>query len=259
MAVSSWSPTHYLQFEDERTRPPRDLLARVPLVEAKRVVDIGCGPANSTELLAQRFPDADVAGVDSSAEMLVEARKRMPQASFVEADIAQWAPQEPVDLLFANAVFQWVPDHLSILVRLLENLAPGGVLAIQVPDNFSEPSHRLMRDVALAGPWRNRLESAKASRDRIPPPATYYDRLKPLASNVDIWHTLYNHPLDGPDAIADMFASTGLRPYLALLAEDEREAYLGEYRRLVAEAYPPLVDGRVLLRFPRLFVVAVRG
>lgn len=259
MAVSSWSPSQYLEFEDERTRPPRDLLARVPLAAARRVVDIGCGPANSTELLAQRFPNADVIGLDSSAEMLVAARKRLPRASFVEADISQWVPQEPVDLLFANAVFQWVPDHLSILARLLESLAPGGVLAIQVPDNFSEPSHRLMQDVALAGPWRDRLESAKASRDRIPPPSTYYDRLKPLASKVDIWHTLYNHPLDGPDAIADMFASTGLRPYLALLAEDERDAYLGEYRRLVAEAYPPLVDGRVLLRFPRLFVVAVRG
>jgi trans-aconitate 2-methyltransferase len=259
MAVSSWSPSHYLRFEDERTRPPRDLLAHVPLAEAKRVVDIGCGPANSTELLAQRFPEADVIGLDSSAEMLVEARKRMPRASFVEADISQWTPQDPVDLLFANAIFQWVPNHLAVLVRLLERLAPGAVLAIQVPDNFSEPSHRLMQDVALAGPWRDRIASAKASRDKIPPPATYYDRLKPLAAKVDIWHTLYNHPLDGPDAIADMFASTGLRPYLALLAEDERNAYLDEYRRLVAEAYPPLVDGRVLLRFPRLFVVAVRG
>jgi trans-aconitate 2-methyltransferase len=257
--VSSWSPSKYLKFEDERTRASRDLLARVPLAEAKRVVDIGCGPGNSTELLAERFPDADVIGLDSSAEMLVEARKRLPKATFVEADIARWTPQEPVDLLFANAVFQWVPDHLSILARLLESLPPRAVLAIQVPDNFAEPSHRLMQDVALAGPWRRRLESAKASRDKIPPPSTYYDRLKPLATKIDIWHTLYNHPLDGPDAIAEMFASTGLRPYLARLAEDERAAFLGEYRRLVAEAYPPLVDGRVLLRFPRLFVVAVRG
>ena len=167
-------------------------------------------------------------------------------------------PQEPVDLLFANAVFQWVPGHLPVLARLLESLTSGAVLALQVPDNFSEPSHRLMQDVALAGPWRDRLESAKAWRDEIPPPAVYHDRLKPLAANVDIWHTHYNHPLEGADAIADMFASTGLRPYLTLLADDERAAFLDEYRRLVAAAYPPLVDGRVLLRFPRLFVVAVR-
>lgn len=257
--MSSWSPSHYLQFEDERTRASRDLLARVPLVEAKRVVDIGCGPGNSTELLAERFAGADVVGLDSSAEMLEAARKRLPQATFVEADISRWTPQEPVDLLFANAVFQWVPDHLSVLARLLESLSPGAVLAIQVPDNFSEPSHRLMVDVAMGGPWRDRLESAKASRDKIPRPAGYYDRLRPLSANVDIWHTLYNHVLDGPGAISDMFASTGLRPYLALLDEHERSAFVGEYRQLIAEAYPPLIDGRVLLRFPRLFVVATRG
>lgn len=257
--MSSWSPSHYLRFEDERTRASRDLLARVPLAGAKRVVDIGCGPGNSTELLAERFADADVIGLDSSAEMLAAARKRLPRATFIEADISQWTPQEPVDLLFANAVFQWVPDHLSVLARLLESLSPGAVLAIQVPDNFSEPSHRLMVDVAMGGPWRDRLESAKASRDTIPSPAGYYDRLKPLSANVDIWHTHYNHVLDGPDAIADMFASTGLRPYLARLDDTEQEAFLSQYRQLVAEAYPLLVDGRAILRFPRLFVVAVRG
>jgi trans-aconitate 2-methyltransferase len=126
-----------LQFEDERTRASRDLLARVPLAEAKRVVDIGCGPGNSTELLAERFAGAHVVGLDSSAEMLEAARKRLPQATFVEADISRWTPQEPVDLLFANAVFQWIPDHLSVLARLLESLSPGAVLAIQVPDNIS--------------------------------------------------------------------------------------------------------------------------
>jgi trans-aconitate 2-methyltransferase len=256
--MSSWSPTHYLRFEDERTRPPRDLLARVPLADATRVVDIGCGPANSTELLAERFSAAEIIGLDSSSEMLATARQRMPDATFIEADISRWTPDVAVDLLFANAVFQWVPDHLSVLAKLLECLAPGGVLAIQVPDNFDEPSHYLMREVASTGRWGNRLESAKADRDVIPAPRTYYDRLKPMAARIDIWHTLYNHPLDGPGAIVDMFASTGLRPYLALLTEDERPEFLGEYRRRVAEAYPPLIDGRVLLRFPRLFVVAVK-
>lgn len=257
--MSTWSPSHYLRFEDERTRPPRDLLARVPLAEAACVVDIGCGPANSTELLGERFPAARIVGLDSSPEMLDAARQRMPNATFVEADIAHWTPDEPVDLLFANAVFQWVPDHLAVLARLLEGLPSGAVLAIQVPDNFTEPSHRLMHEIAMSGPWKDRLASAKAARDRIPSPSGYYDRLKPMAARIDIWHTLYNHPLEGPDAIADMFASTGLRPYLERLAEDEKAEFLGEYRRRVAESYPPLVDGRVLLRFPRLFVVAVRG
>lgn len=257
--MSSWSPTHYLQFADERGRPARDLLAQVPLAEAGRVVDIGCGPGNSTELLAERFPGADLTGVDSSARMLAAARERLPQASFIEADVAGWSPEGTVDLLYANAVFQWVPDHLSVLARLLEGLAPGGVLALQVPDNFAEPSHSLMSEIARAGAWREKLKDAEAARDPIPSPSAYYDRLKPLAARIDIWHTLYNHPLDGPGAIADFLGSTGLRPYLDPLDADERTAFLGEYQRRIAKAYPPLADGRVLLRFPRLFVVAVRG
>lgn len=257
--MSGWSPANYLRFENERTRPPRDLLARVPLAGANCVVDIGCGPGNSTELLAERFPKARVIGLDSSRAMLAAARSRLPQATFIEADIAQWSPEEPADLLFANAVFQWVPDHLSVLVRLFGSLSAGAVLAIQVPDNFSEPSHWLMNEVALGGLWRERLASAKAERDRISSPASYYNRLKPLAANLDIWHTLYNHSLDGPEAIVDMLNSTGLRPYLERLDEDEKEQFRDEYRRRIAEAYPALIDGRVLLRFPRMFVVAVRG
>lgn len=133
--MNSWSPTHYLQFEDERGRASRDLLAQVPLAEAARVVDIGCGPGNSTELLAERFPGAELTGVDSSAAMLATARERLPRATFIEADVAGWSPDGAVDLLFANAVFQWVPDHLSVLARLLESLTPGDVLAVQPIEN----------------------------------------------------------------------------------------------------------------------------
>lgn len=257
--MSSWSPSHYLQFEDERTRAARELLAHVPLAEATNVVDVGCGPGNSTELLAERFPGAELIGLDTSADMLTAARKRLQHATFVNGDITEWSPDESVDLVFANAVFQWVPDHMSVLARLLENLASGAVLALQMPDNFDQPSHRLMSEVAEQGEWREKLVCAEAARDPIQQPSAYYNRLKPAATHVDIWHTLYNHPLDGPKAIADFFGSTGLRPFLAPLDEQERAAYLGEYLRRIGEAYPPLVDGRVLLRFPRLFVVAVRS
>jgi trans-aconitate 2-methyltransferase len=255
----AWSPTQYLKFEDERSRPARDLLAQVPLGEARRVVDIGCGPGNSTELLAERFPEAELLGLDSSPEMLVAARKRLPRAKFVEADIGKWSPQEPVDLVFANAVFQWVPDHLEVLRRLFAGQAPGGVLAIQVPDNFTEPSHTAMAEAAKSTPWADRLAAAAGVRDVIPAPAAYYDRLKPLAARVDVWHTFYNHPLAGPGAIVEMLRSTGLRPYLELLGHDEQQEFLKDYERRIAVAFPPLVDGKVLLRFPRLFLVAVRG
>ena len=192
----TWSPGQYLKFEDERTRPARDLLAAVPLAEADRVVDIGCGPGNSTELLAARYPDAEVVGIDSSPDMLKAARKRLPSVAFVEADVASWMPDPPADLLFANAVFQWVPDHLSVLARLMGGLRRGGVLAVQVPDNFAEPSHALMQEVAAAGPWRAKLAAAAGARETIPSPHAYYDRLKPLSASIDLWHTTYYHPLD---------------------------------------------------------------
>lgn len=254
--TEDWNPALYLAFEDERTRPPRDLLARVPLSQPRRVIDLGCGPGNSTELLAQRWPQAEVIGVDNSPAMLEQARARLPGLRFELADLASWTPPEGTDLLFANAVFQWVPDHLDVLARLLDKLPPGGVLAVQMPDNVTEPSHLLMEEAAAAGPWAARI--AGAARDVLPAVGAYYDRLAPLARQVDIWHTLYNHPLAGPAAIADWFRSTGLRTYLAPLDAAEREAFLGDYTARLAKAYPARVDGKVLLRFPRLFIVAVR-
>lgn len=254
--TEDWNPALYLAFEDERTRPPRDLLARVPLARPRRVIDLGCGPGNSTELLAQRWPDAEVIGVDNSPAMIEQARARLPGLRFELADLVSWTPPEDTELLFANAVFQWVPDHLDVLARLLDQLAPGGVLAVQMPDNVNEPSHLLMEEAAAAGPWAARV--AGAARDVLPAVGVYYDRLAPLARQVDIWHTLYNHPLAGPGAIADWFRSTGLRPYLAPLDVAEREAFLADYTARLARAYPARVDGKVLLRFPRLFIVAVR-
>jgi trans-aconitate 2-methyltransferase len=256
--MTAWSPTQYLKFEDERSRPARDLLAAVPLAVARRIVDLGCGPGNSTELLAVRYPDAEVIGLESSPNMLAAARKRLPRARFVEADIADWRPREQVDLLFANAVFQWVPHHLDVLARLLAALPPGGVMALQMPDNLTEPSHRLMREVAASGPWAEKLAPARALRDYLPAPSIYYDRLKPLARRVDIWHTIYNHALAGPDAILEWVTGTGLRPFLAPLGPAETEAFLIEYKARLAREYPQRVDGTCLFRFPRIFIVAIR-
>ncbi|CAN5218554.1 trans-aconitate 2-methyltransferase [soil metagenome] len=256
--MPTWSPAQYLKFEDERSRPARDLLAQVPLTAATRVVDIGCGPGNSTERLAERFPDAEVIGLDSSPDMLAAARKRLPQLRFVEADAAVWAPDAPVDLLFANATFQWVPGHVDVLARLLGGLAHGAALAVQMPDNLTEPSHALMRAVALDGPWAAKFASPIA-REPIATPAAYYDRLKPVSARVDVWHTLYQHPLADADAIVELVRGTGLRPFLDRLDGAELPKFLTRYRERLAEAYPPLANGQVLYRFPRLFIVAVRA
>lgn len=252
--MSAWSPAQYLKFEDERTRPARDLLAAVPLAEAVRVVDVGCGPGNSTELLAARFPDAEVVGLDSSPDMLASARKRLPDCRFVEADIATWRPAQPADLVFANAVLQWVPDHLGVVERLL---AETRHLAFQVPDNLGEPSHVAMRETASDGPWRNKF-AAPIAREAIPTPETYYDRLKPVSRRLDIWRTTYHHVLPDAGAIVEWVRGTGLRPFLDRLEGTERADFEAAYTARIAAAYPPLADGRVMLRFPRLFVIASR-
>lgn len=255
--MTDWSAQNYLKFEDERTRPARDLLAQVTVAAPKRVVDIGCGPGNSTELLRARWPDAKVSGIDTSPDMLENARARLPGLSFDLADAATWQPDVPVDVMFANAVFQWLPDHPAILQRLMGFLAPGGVLAVQMPDNIAEPSHRLMREVAAEPRFAEKLKNA--ARAPLPPVASYYDWLTPLSARLDIWHTVYNHPLADAVAIVDWVTSTGLKPFLDPLEADDRHAYLADYTGRIAQAYPPAADGKVLLRFPRLFIVATRA
>jgi trans-aconitate 2-methyltransferase len=256
---TDWNPALYRRFEDERTRPAQDLLARVPLSRAARVVDIGCGPGNSTELLLERFPEASTLGLDSSESMLASARARLPHCRFELADVSAWQPSSPPDLIFANAVLQWVPDHESLFPRLLSALAPGGVLAVQMPDNLDEASHRLMREVATAGPWSSAIGDAASVRARILSVADYYDVLVPHGARVEIWRTTYQHPMSSAAAIVDWLRATGLRPFVDPLSEPQRSAFLSEYEQRITKAYGPRADGQRLLAFPRLFIVARRA
>ncbi|GAB7127857.1 trans-aconitate 2-methyltransferase [Silvimonas sp. JCM 19000] len=253
----TWSARQYSAFEAERTRPVRDLVAAIPPLEVRRAVDLGCGPANSTEVLAERFPAAHIVGIDSSDDMLRAARQRLPNAHFELADIADWHAAAAVDVILANASLQWLPDHATLYPRLLQQLQPGGVLAIQTPDNLDEPAHVLMREVAAAGPWADRIAAAQ-QRPRHDA-RFYHELLRPYCRNVDIWRTTYYHALPGgPAAIVDWFKSTGLRPFLAPLTPDEQAVYLARYLAAITQAYPALADGSVLLPFPRLFIVAQR-
>jgi trans-aconitate 2-methyltransferase len=256
--MADWSASQYLKFEDERTRPARDLLAQVPLASARKVCDLGCGPGNSTELLVARYPDADVTGIDSSPDMLRQARERLPQCRFVEADLTDWSAPADADLLYSNATFQWVPDHLSVLKRLLAGLQPGGVLAVQMPDNTNEPSHVWMREVAREPQFATLIPSAAFERADLPSPGDYYDALRPLCARLDIWHTHYQHALAGPEAVTEWFKGTALRPFVDPLTPEQRQAFLQAYTARIAAAYPARSDARVLLRFPRLFIVARR-
>jgi trans-aconitate 2-methyltransferase len=250
----AWDPTTYLAFGEERTRPAHELLARIAHRAPQRVVDLGCGPGNSTALLAARWPAADLEGLDSSDEMLAEARARPFRCRWSHADIAGWLPEARYDVIFSNATLQWVADHRSLLPRLAGALCDGGVLAFQVPRNFDAPCHTLIHAVAGEEPWRARL---KGVRDwwNVLEPENYIDILEPHARSVDIWETTYVQVLDGPDAVFRWMSGTGLRPYANALDGAAREAFLEAYRRRVSEAYPMRASGKTLYPFRRLFCV----
>lgn len=256
--MADWSARQYLKFEDERTRPARDLLGHVPLEDAAFMVDLGCGPGNSTEILKERFPKAELLGLDTSADMLSAARARLPDVRFEEGDASTFTLERPADLIYANAVLQWVPDHETLFPRLISLLAPGGVLAVQMPDNLDEPSHASMRAVAADGPWAQKLKAAAGARTALPGIGAYYDLLVKAGAEADIWRTTYNHPLADIAAIVEWVKGTGLRPFVDSLEGAEREGFLSAYAVRLAAHYPVRADGGVLLAFPRLFLVARR-
>ena len=255
----SWSASQYASFEQERTRPVRDLVGAIPAAQMRHAVDLGCGPGNSTEVLAARFPAAEILGLDSSPDMIKAARQRLPKLRFELADIAAWDAPERFDLILANASLQWLPDHAALMPRLVAKLATGGSLAVQMPDNLDEPAHRLMREVAAAGRWSGKLSGAAGSRAPRLPPEHYYALLRPHAARVDVWRTTYHHVLaGGNDAVIEWFKGSGLRPFLAPLDEAESTGFLSAYKAALIGAYPTLPDGSVLLPFPRMFFIATR-
>jgi len=254
-APLAWDPELLLRFDAERVGVVHDLLSRV-VGDPRRIVDLGCGPGTSTRMLADRFPKARITGVDLSVSMLAVAAKRAPSAAFVCADINSWRPEAPFDLIFADSVLQWLGDHERLFANLMHWLAPGGVLAVQMPDNRQEPSHALMRLIAADGPWANRLVPIAKTRAVIAAYGDYYRWLRPVSDSLDIWQTAYIHPLDGVEAIVDWFRGSALRPFLAPLTPPEREAFLARYRRDLSEAYHVEADGKVLFIYPRLFLLA---
>lgn len=250
----SWSPEQYLRFGDERARPFAELTARIGASEPARVVDLGAGPGTLTALLAERWPGAEVIAVDSSVEMSERARG-VPGITAIQADLRDWEPEGPVDVLVTNAALQWVPGHLALLERLAGMLAPGGWLAMQVPGNFEEPSHTLRRDIAALPPYAEHLHGVDhpASHDA----ATYLRALQDLGLEADAWETTYLHVLHGQDPVFQWVSGTGARPTLQALPEDLRAAFEQEYKARLREAYPDTGHG-VVLPFRRIFAVGHR-
>ena len=254
----SWDPAQYLKFAGERLRPAVDLLARVAVEAPATVVDLGCGAGNLAPLVAERWPAAQLIGVDSSPDMLAKARADHPRVQFVRADIGAWRPPQPVDVLYSNAALHWVDGHERLLPALLESLSPGGVLAVQMPRNFGAPSHTSIVETIELGPWRAKLASL-VRREPVHPPGAYWRLLQGRAAGLQIWETEYLQVLTGDNPVAEYTKGTWLKQFLDRLEGAEREAFEADYRARVRAWYPPEADGRTLFPFRRLFIVARRA
>ncbi len=257
MPSASWDPEQYLRFGDERLRPAFDLLAHVATEDPAFVVDLGCGAGNVTAILKRRFPGAEVTGVDGSAPMLTKARAAAPDCRFEQADIAAWQPDRPPDVIYSNAALHWLVAHDLLFPRLMGLLAPGGVLAVQMPAMHDAPLRRLQTKTAAEGPWSQTLRGIASASD-IFPAETYWDLLRPHAARLDMWETTYLHALQGEDAVMQWATGSSLRPFLDVLPPDMREAFRQAYADAVRPHYPRRPDGTTLLPFRRRFMVAQR-
>jgi trans-aconitate 2-methyltransferase len=255
-----WDPAQYLTFAGERSRPFFDLVGRIGATAPDYVVDLGCGPGQLTATLAQRWPEADVEGIDSSAEMIAAAdrgsrRDLAPgRLTFRLGDVVEWKPDRPVDVIVSNAVLQWVPGHLELLPRWVESLASGGWLAFQLPGNFDQPNHTVLRELASSPRWRAQLTQAQLNR-QAGDPGDYLHVLARLGLSVDAWETTYLHVLNGPDPVTEWYKGTGLRPVLSVLDAGDGAAFLAEYSERIRIEYPAASYGTPFA-FRRVFVVA---
>lgn len=248
-----WDPELYAAFADHRLRPAADLIARIPLEAPARIVDLGCGAGAGVRLLRARWPEAEITGVDASPEMLARARAAMPEFSWREGDIAEWAPEAPPDLLFSNAALHWLDSHERLFARLAAMPAKGGALAVQMPDNLNAPSHRSVRKIAGYGRWAPRFADL-LERKPVAPLDHYVALLEPFGE-VDAWRATYPHRLEGEDAVFNWLSGTTLRPFLSRLIAGEVEEFQDACRRELARAYPLRGDGSVLFDFSRIFII----
>jgi trans-aconitate 2-methyltransferase len=257
-----WDPQQYLAFGDERSRPFFDLVGRLDAVDPSRVVDLGCGPGQLTATLARRWPGADVVGVDSSAEMVraaADATGADGRPRFEAADLREYRPDGPVDVLVSNATLQWVPEHVDLLPRFVGWLGEGGRLAFQVPGNFDAPSHRILAELRRSPRWWAQVGRDADRHLAVETPGEYARVLAGLGLRVDAWETTYLHLLRGADPVLEWVKGTGLCPVLAALGPDDTEEFLAGYGARLRDAYPSWPDGVTPFPFRRVFVVAQRA
>lgn len=250
-----WDPAQYLAFASERLQPALDLLARIPLEAPGTVIDLGCGAGNVTKALKQRWPEAAFTGVDGSPDMLARARAGDPDVTWVEADMNNWRAAGRVDVIYSNAAMHWLDDHAALFPRLMEQIAPGGFLAVQMPRSWAAPSHSCIAEAVRDSPWRDKLEPLLRPTPTHAP-EVYYDILAPLTASLAIWETEYCQILEGENPVAEFVKGSQLKRFLDALEEPGRSRFENDYRRRILEAYPKCKDGKTLFPFRRLFLLA---
>jgi trans-aconitate 2-methyltransferase len=252
----AWDSGQYLKFEVERTQPARDLAARIAVGDVRDVLDVGCGPGNSSRVLAERFPGARVRGIDSSPEMIAAAAAKHGDLEFSLCDAGKDLGKlgRTFDVVFSNACIQWIPDHPKLVRDMLGLLRPGGVLAVQTPMNYDEPIHKIIAGLVAGEKWQGAFASPRIFYNLRP--GEYFDLLAEAAGDFTLWQTTYYHVLRSHADIMEWYRGTGLRPYLSALPEADRAAFEADVFAEVITQYPKQRDGRIIFRFPRFFFTA---
>lgn len=254
----SWNSEQYLKFKAERTQPAIDLANRITVQSPTDIIDIGCGPGNSTEILKKRYPNAAVVGADNSENMLEAARKKYPDIEFIICDASRDLGRlcGKFDIVFSNACIQWVPDHHKLLREMMSLLKEGGELAVQIPMNYDEPIHKIIGETASSEKWRDKFNDPRHFYTLTP--EKYYDILSEISSDFSMWQTTYFHRMKSHSNIMEWYKSTGLRPYLETLSPADKEEFEKDIFTEVEKAYPKQANGEIIFRFPRLFFKAVK-
>lgn len=256
--MPEWNAKQYTKFIKERTQPAIDLANRIKLPEPNEIIDIGCGPGNSTRVLYEKFPFAHIIGADNSENMLELAKANNPELDFklFDANADFDSLEQKFDIVFSNACIQWVPDHKKLIPKMMSILKDGGILAVQIPMNYKEPIHMIISEVVSSAKWKDKFSQPRIFYNLTQ--SDYFDLLSDISSDFSIWETSYCHIMPSHDSIMEWYKGTGLRPYLSALNETDAKNFESEIYSKVVKAYPAQSNGEIIFRFPRFFFTAAK-
>ncbi len=256
--LSNWNSNQYLKFKKERTQPAYDLVNRIDFNNPQKIIDVGCGPGNSTQVLSERFPNAEILGIDNSENMIASAKSAYPNLNFLLCDAGKdlASINQKFDIVFSNACIQWIPDHRKLLKNMMDLLNENGVLAIQTPMNYDEPIHKIISFISSSGKWKEKFNSPRIMYNLTS--SEYYDLLSEISADFSMWNTTYFHRMKSYESIIEWHRGTGLRPYLDALCDRDKEKFENEVYHQIIKEYPKQKNGEIIFKFPRLFFTAIK-